>query len=318
MFDRIPLIGLVLVAAPLIYFAQVAVLIAFDHRARMSRLNRTMNAGRAEKAMPERASSSYLLGTAKRIAINVSERFSVVNGGEAEVSAELLRSAGFRGRDALLIYSFLKLLLPIGGACFAWLWFTLGLSGQMHWMVVIMAVLASALVLSKVPDALLKLRQKKKFTEVRKAFPDMLELLVIATESGLGFGPALERVARELHPVAPSLSLEIRQLCIELNVLPDRGTAWNRLPGRLPLPEVSIFSNAMMQAELYGTPISQALRTLMRDQRALRLLRIEEQAGRIPALMTVPLILFIMPALFVVLIGPAALSILDNIMDGAF
>mgnify|MGYP003112540003 FL=1 len=317
MFDDVPPLALVLIAAPIFYFAQMAVLNAVDARARMARLNRTMKLQRNDRSMPKRSSSSVLLEMAKRIAINTSERFSIVNGGEAEASARLLRTAGFRGRDALLIYSFLKLLLPIGAVAFTWLWFSLDDASEMGLFMKAMIALAAALMLSKLPDVVLKYRQKKRYAEAHKAFPDMLELLVIATEAGLSFGPAINRVARELNDFAPTLSFEVRQLYVELNVLPDRDAAWISLSERLPLSEISIFSNAMMQAERYGTPISQALRTLMRDQRALRLLRIEEQAGRIPALMTVPLILFIMPALFVVLIGPAALNILDNIMGGA-
>ncbi|MEQ5829172.1 type II secretion system F family protein [Sulfitobacter sp. NFXS29] len=317
MFDDVPPLALVLIAAPIFYFAQMAVLNAVDARARMARLNRTMKLQRNDRSMPKRSSSSVLLEMAKRIAINTSERFSIVNGGEAEASARLLRTAGFRGRDALLIYSFLKLLLPIGAVAFTWLWFSLDDASELGLFMKAMIALAAALMLSKLPDVVLKYRQKKRYAEAHKAFPDMLELLVIATEAGLSFGPAINRVARELNDFAPTLSFEVRQLYVELNVLPDRDAAWISLSERLPLSEISIFSNAMMQAERYGTPISQALRTLMRDQRALRLLRIEEQAGRIPALMTVPLILFIMPALFVVLIGPAALNILDNIMGGA-
>ena len=317
MFDDVPPLALVLIAAPIFYFAQMAVLNAVDARARMARLNRTMKLQRNDRSMPKRSSSSVLLEMAKRIAINTSERFSIVNGGEAEASARLLRTAGFRGRDALLIYSFLKLLLPIGAVAFTWLWFSLDDASELGLFMKAMIALAAALMLSKLPDVVLKYRQKKRYAEAHKAFPDMLELLVIATEAGLSFGPAINRVARELNDFAPTLSFEVRQLYVELNVLPDRDAAWISLSERLPLSEISIFSNAMMQAERYGTPISQALRTLMRDQRALRLLRIEKQAGRIPALMTVPLILFIMPALFVVLIGPAALNILDNIMGGA-
>ena len=317
MFENVPPLVLALIAAPILYFAQMAVLNAADGRARMARLHRTMKLQRNDRSIPKRSNSGVLLEMAKRIAINTSERFSIVKGGEAEASAKLLRTAGFRGRDALLIYSFLKLLLPIGAVGFTWLWFSLDDAGEMGLFMKAMIALAAALMLSKLPDVVLKYRQKKRYAEAHKAFPDMLELLVIATEAGLSFGPAINRVARELNDFAPTLSFEIRQLYVELNVLPDREAAWISLSERLPLSEISIFSNAMMQAERYGTPISQALRTLMRDQRALRLLRIEEQAGRIPALMTVPLILFIMPALFVVLIGPAALNILDNIMGGA-
>lgn len=318
MFDTLPLVPALILCAPLIYLGQMAVLQAFDRRTRMARLDRALRASRPERVRPRRPKSRRLLEGVTRFAIHISERFSVIRGGEAEASAELLRAAGFRGRDALLIYAFLKLLLPFGGAGFALLWFALNRPDGQGRLIAVIVILGSALALSKLPDALLKMRQRKRFAEARRAFPDMLELLVIASEAGLGFGPALGRVARDIQPAAPVLAFEIRQLSVELGVLPDRETAWARLSDRLPLSEVTIFANAMMQAERYGTPIASALRGLMRDQRAMWLLRIEEQAGRIPALMTVPLILFIMPALFIVLIGPAVLNILDNIMDGGF
>ena len=162
MFDDVPPLALVLIAAPIFYFAQMAVLNAVDARARMARLNRTMKLQRNDRSMPKRSSSSVLLEMAKRIAINTSERFSIVNGGEAEASARLLRTAGFRGRDALLIYSFLKLLLPIGAVAFTWLWFSLDDASEMGLFMKAMIALAAALMLSKLPDVVLKYRQKKR------------------------------------------------------------------------------------------------------------------------------------------------------------
>ncbi|MCZ4351634.1 type II secretion system F family protein [Roseovarius aestuarii] len=241
-----------------------------------------------------------------------------MKGEEAGNSAELLRAAGFHSRDSIVFYAFLKLALPIIGFLLGVLWFALNETHQTNVLVKFCWICGIALLLSKSPDFYLTQRKNRRFKQVRRAFPDMLELLVIASESGLSANPSLSRVAREMRVFSPVLAFELQQLVIELSFLPSRTKAWQNLSDRLPLSEIMIFANALIQAERYGTPFAGAMRTLMRDERAGRLLRIEEQAGRAPALMTVPLILFIMPPLFIVLVGPAVLSILDNILDGGF
>lgn len=318
MSDMNTILLIMVLGAPALYLGQSLVLDAVERRARVARMTRVMS-GRQGQVLPHRTPLPKRIGQALgRVAAITSERVSVVRGGEAEASAELLRAAGFRSRDAVLIYAFLKLVLPILGAGLAALWFWLNFSQGQSLLLVSIWVIGTALGLSKAPDIYLTFLRNRRFKQIRKAFPDMLELLVIASEAGLGAGPALGRVANEISGSAPALSIEMQQLVIELSVLPNRSDAWIKLSERLPLSEISVFANALHQAERYGTPFAGALRTLMRDERSARLLRIEEHAGRIPALMTIPLILFIMPALFMVLIGPAVLNILDNIIDGGF
>ncbi|WP_306151024.1 type II secretion system F family protein [Roseovarius sp. MMSF_3281] len=308
---------LVAVIVPIMIVGQLYILSRLDHRARLARLARSVGAMHTGPVKPAGAAPFAYLGNAlNRIAALTAERFSVVKGGEAESSAALLRAAGFRSRDAVLIHAFLKLVLPLLGAGLAALWLYIG--GNLTPMTGTIWICGGALALSKGPDLFLAYRRNKRLESVRRNFPDMLELLVIASEGGLAPGAALSRVSREMNVSCPPLALDMQHLVIELGVLPDRTIAWHNLEDRLPLPEISVFVNALLQAERYGTPFSGALRTLMQEERASRLLKIEEKAGRVPALMTIPLIAFIMPALFVVLIGPAALNILDNIMNGAF
>lgn len=306
------------ISIPFLYLGQSLMLDAFERRTRVARMIRAL--GQTQKhADPKRTPLvNRLSQTVRRIAAASAEHFSVVQGGEAEASAELLRAAGFRSRDAVLIHAFLKLVLPIMGGLLAAVWFWLTPNPNQSLFVAMVWVIGAALAFSKAPDAYLGYLKKRRFTEIRRTFPDMLELLVIASEAGLSAGPALRRVATEIGTSSPALSLEMQHLVVELSVLPTRSDAWLNFSERVPLSEISVFANALLQAERYGTPFAGALRTLMRDERASRLLRIEEQAGRIPALMTIPLILFIMPALFMVLIGPAVLNILDNIIDGGF
>jgi len=315
--SEIPLYFLIVLIALLAVSVQLYVFALSDRRARSARLARSVGGARIDTAKPAASSPFVLLGNVLgRIATLTAERLSVLTGGEAEGSAAQLRSAGFHSRDAVLIHTFLKLVLPFLGAGLTALW--LFIESDLTTLISVIWICSSGLALSKAPDLFLTRRRNKRLDSVRRNFPDMLELLLIASEGGLAPIPALSRVAREMNVTCPPLAFEIQHLVIELGILPDRTAAWHNFESRLSLPEISVFVNALLQAEQYGTPFAGALRTLMREERAGRLLKIEERAGRVPALMTVPLIVFIMPSLFIVLIGPAALNILDNIMNGAF
>ena len=294
------------------------VFVVWESRERVTRLRRCTESLHDRESAKRQPLTTYLAQKFHQIAASSFERISILKGEDAGSSMELMRAAGFHSRDSIVIYAFLKLALPIIGFFLGILWFALNGQNDSNVLVQFCWVCGIALVLSKSPDFYLTQRKNRRFKQIRRAFPDMLELLVIASESGLSANPSLSRVAREMRVFSPVLAFELQQLVIELSFLPSRTEAWRNLSDRLPLSEIMIFANALIQAERYGTPFAGAMRTLMRDERAGRLLKIEEQAGRAPALMTVPLILFIMPPLFIVLIGPAVLSILDNIMDGGF
>jgi tight adherence protein C len=108
------------------------------------------------------------------------------------------------------------------------------------------------------------------------------------------------------------LSEELSQTALELSSMPERRQALENFAARAPVPSVVAFTNTMIQAEKYGTPLARAFKVLSQEQRNERMMRAEEKAGRLPATMTVPMMLFILPALFIVLIGPAILDIMDN------
>ncbi|MBT3401558.1 MAG: type II secretion system F family protein, partial [Rhodospirillaceae bacterium] len=151
-------------------------------------------------------------------------------------------------------------------------------------------------------------RRKQKIT---KAMPDGLDLMVICAEAGLSLDAALERVGRELRQSWPEFADEISLTSIELGFLPDRAQALQNLARRVHISGMRGLVNTLAQTERYGTPLSQALRVLSSEMRTNRLMKAEEKAARLPAVLTVPMIIFIMPALFVVLIGPGALQTID-------
>ncbi|GGD42419.1 type II secretion system F family protein [Croceicoccus pelagius] len=168
----------------------------------------------------------------------------------------------------------------------------------------------------KAPDIYLKNIITKRTDAIRKGLPDALDLLVICAEAGLTVDSAFGRVAKELGRAYPELSDEFALTSIELSFLSERKMAFDNLAYRVNLEAVKGVTTTMVQTERYGTPLSSALRVLSAEFRNERMMRAEEKAARLPAIMTVPLIMFILPVLFVVILGPAACSISDALMGG--
>ena len=167
----------------------------------------------------------------------------------------------------------------------------------------------------KGPEIYLKNIISKRTNAIRKGLPDALDLLVICAEAGLTVDAAFGRVARELGRAYPELGDEFTLTSIELAFLTERRMAFENLAYRVDLEAVKGVVTTMIQTERYGTPLASALRVLSAEFRNERMMRAEEKAARLPAIMTIPLILFILPTLFVVILGPAACSISDNFLN---
>lgn len=231
----------------------------------------------------------------------------------AEVGARLA-VAGYRSRDAIYVYLAAKAGLPLGAAGSAIIvlfWAQLlVLSDAQRMLVSVTAILVAFFA----PDLLIANAATRRRTAIQKGLPDALDLLVICAEAGLSLDAALERVARELAPSNEVLSEEIGITAVELTFLPERRQALQNLAKRTDLPAVRAVVSTLAQTEKYGTPLAQSLRVLSAEFREHRMLRAEEKAARLPAILTVPLIVFILPTLFVVLIGPAMLDVYDQLI----
>lgn len=285
---------------------------------RLSRATGTgpMRKTSAEQAMlhDQRGSLAFFMRSLRHIVLRMGERLSVILGGEALETASDLASAGYRGRDALLIYAFLKTTLPVATLGLGMIWVLTTRTPGLQMLLPSALVLAIALGLSKAVDGVVNQRRQARLTRIRHGFPDMLELLVISSEAGLGPQPALQRVAQDLSVANPDLAQEVLQMVSEMRMTNDRRAAYEKLNQRVPLPEIGVFTQTLDQSDTFGTPFARAMRALIEEQRTNRLIAVEEKAARLPVIMTIPLIFCIMPAVFVVLIGPAALGILDNIL----
>ena len=167
----------------------------------------------------------------------------------------------------------------------------------------------------KGPELFLSNKASKRTKEIQKGLPDALDLLVICAEAGLTVDASFNRVAKELGRAYPELGDEFALTAIELSFLNERRQAFNNLAYRVDLEAVKGVVTTMVQTERYGTPLASALRVLSAEFRNERMMRAEEKAARLPAIMTVPLILFILPVLFIVILGPAACSINDALLS---
>ncbi|MBD8546326.1 type II secretion system F family protein [Sphingomonas sp. CFBP 8760] len=228
-----------------------------------------------------------------------------------------LLQAGIRSKEWAVAVIFGRLMLPIlfGGFMAFWVY---GTDSFVEWSALKRyGLVAGTLILSyKAPDLFLKNKIQKRSDAIRKGLPDALDLLVICAEAGLTVDAAFHRVARELGRAYPELGEEFTLTAIELGFLTDRRQAFENLATRVALDAVKGVTTTMVQTEKYGTPLASALRVLSAEFRNERMMRAEEKAARLPAIMTVPLICFILPVLFVVILGPAACSIKDAMLSG--
>jgi tight adherence protein C len=224
-----------------------------------------------------------------------------------------LSQAGLRSRDAIIVFLFFKVAMPVvlGALAFVavYLLQVVDLSPGAR----LLTVLGGVALGFFSPELYVSNQASKRQKAIQKALPDGLDLLVICAESGLSLDAALDRVANELGAANPELGEELQLTSIELGFLPDRRQALINLNRRTNLPSVRGVVNTLLQTEKYGTPLSQSLRVLANEFRDQRMLKAEEKAARLPATLTVPMIVFILPTLFIVLIGPAIISVMETL-----
>ncbi|WP_428027218.1 type II secretion system F family protein [Altererythrobacter sp.] len=239
-------------------------------------------------------------------------KMKVLQQSQIEVIQQKLAHAGYRNKELAVFVIGARLVLPIALGLFGVLVIYV-LNYFPEWGGVKRVGAMGALLFAgyKGPEIFLKNKANKRTDEIRKGLPDALDLLVICAEAGLTVDAAFNRVAKELGRAYPELGDEFALTAIELSFLNERKKAFDNLAYRVDLEAVRGVVTTMIQTERYGTPLASALRVLSAEFRNERMMRAEEKAARLPAIMTVPLILFILPVLFIVILGPAACSIAD-------
>ncbi len=234
----------------------------------------------------------------------------------AQVLMQKLSTAGWRSGDALTMYLFSKVSLPVIVPVLTLLWLS---TTSIDWLNAGWKRLALAAALALLgyflPDIWVKNAAQKRQKKIQLSLPDALDLMVTCAEAGLSLEALMKRVASEMVRSGPELADELGLACIEMEFLPDRRQALVNLAERTNLPSVRALVNALQQSSKFGTPLSQAMRVLASEFRDDRIVKAEEKAARLPVLLTVPMVLFILPPLIMVLVGPAVLRVADQFVS---
>ncbi|WP_244631132.1 type II secretion system F family protein [Aureimonas sp. ME7] len=224
-----------------------------------------------------------------------------------------LRIAGLRSQRALTLFLFCRFALPmVFGLVAAFYIFGLGLLAEHATPIRIFACIIAAYVGFYAPNFYVSNAASKRTLSITRAWPDALDLLLICVESGTAIESAFRRVADEIGIQSVPLAEELVLVCAELSYLPERRQAYENLVARTNLESVRSVSTALIQAERYGTPLGVALRTMAQESRDARMTLAEKKAAALPPKLTVPMILFFLPVLFAVIIGPAIIQIMEK------
>jgi tight adherence protein C len=248
--------------------------------------------------------------TPKQYMQNVVEKFNLTKWLAQEEAREKLVQAGYRGQAPYIAFLFFRMVAPVVTFLVALFYLFVVVELDQPATVKIGLCLGAAYGGLQVPYLFLKNRIAKRQLQIRRAFPDALDLLLICVESGMSIEAAFKRVSQEIGSQSIALAEELTLTTAELSYLQDRRTAYDNLAKRTDLEGVRSVCMALQQAERYGTPLAQTLRVMSQENRDMRMSEAEKKAAALPPKLTVPMILFFLPVLFVVILGPAAIKVM--------
>lgn len=311
------LVGVAVLALMLAIYAAVTVRDPMAKRVKsLNERREQLKAGIITSAAKKRASVVRKNQTTDKMK-QAMQGMKVLQDAELKKVQQKLAQAGIRDKEWAIAVIFGRLIAPIAfGAVGIILFYFSDMFPEWGSMKRSLALCAMIFGGYKAPDIYVKNLINKRTDAIRKGLPDALDLLVICAEAGLTVDAAFNRVAKELGRAYPELGDEFALTAIELSFLTERRMAFENLAYRVNLEAVKGVVTTMIQTERYGTPLASALRVLSAEFRNERMMRAEEKAARLPAIMTVPLILFILPVLFIIILGPAACSISDTFING--
>ncbi len=271
---------------------------------------------KSREALAVRSGGSQLRHTDEGLYKKVVERLQLSRLLEDPMVVEKLAQAGYRGPRPVSTFYFFRFVMPFVFAILtAFYLFVINDFGQTV-MVRIAASFAGLTLGYYAPNIYIQNIATKRRDSIVAAFPDALDLLLICVESGMSVEAAIQKVSQEIGGSSIELAEELTLLTAELSYLPERRQAYEGLGKRTNHPGIRSVVTAMIQAERYGTPLGAALRVMAKENRDMRLASAEKKAAQLPAKLTVPMILFFLPVLFVVILGPAIIKVQDTMGGG--
>jgi tight adherence protein C len=247
--------------------------------------------------------------TPKQLVSKVVTDFNLSKWLAQEAAREKLVMAGYRGEAPYITFLFFRMVTPIVFllAAVAYIFFIARLEYSLT--VRLGMCLAAAWAGMQAPMVFLKNRITKRQLSIRRAFPDALDLLLICIEAGMSIEAAFRKVSVEIGTQSVALAEEFTLTTAELSYLQDRKTAYENLAKRTGLEGVKSVCLSLQQAERYGTPLGQSLRVMAQENRDMRMNEAEKKAAALPPKLTVPMILFFLPVLFIVILGPTYIKV---------
>lgn len=239
----------------------------------------------------------------------VVEKFSLQQAFSDENTAAKLQSAGYRGKGHLTTYVFLRFVTPFGLFLFAFVYLGFVVLPDSPLFMSLLYAIGVGILGSYLPVLLLKNRIVKRQKSINVAWPDCLDLMLLCVESGMSIEHAFKRLAKEMVHQSIELAEELSLTAAELSFLEDRTRAFENLGKRTGLDGVRAVMTALIQSDRYGTSVGQALRVMADEGRETRMMEAEKKAASLPPKMTVPLIVFFLPVLFIVIMAPAMIKI---------
>jgi len=265
---------------------------------------------RERERMAQQQQKVALRQSPKQYVQTIVDRFNLKKWvGQEEARLKLVQ-AGYRGQAPYITYLFFRMVTPVVAFLLAAVYVFFVLHLQQPATVKIGICIAAAYAGMQAPLMFLKNRIQRRQLSIKRAFPDTLDLLLICVESGMSIEAAFKKVSEEIGSQSVPLAEELTLTMAELSFLQDRRQAYENLAKRTDLDGVKSVCMALQQAERYGTPLSNMLRVMAQENRDMRMSEAEKKAAGLPPKLTVPMILFFLPVLFIVILGPAAIKVM--------
>lgn len=237
------------------------------------------------------------------------ERFDLKKAFQDDTTLDKLAMAGLRGQGELTKFLFQRLAYPVGIFLIAAFYLLILSPGERPVYLNLVYAIGAGLLGAYLPVILLRNRIQKRQSSIRRAWPDVLDLLLLCVEAGMSMEHAFKRVAKEIGAQSAELAEELTLTTAELSFLEDRTRAYDNLGKRTGLDNVKSVMTALIQADRYGTSVGQALRVMAEEGREARMMEAEKKAAALPPKLTVPLIIFFLPVLFIVILSPAMIQV---------
>jgi len=238
------------------------------------------------------------------------DQFNLRSSFESEELKNKLKMAGLRGQAPLVAYMFFRVLAPIIVAICAVI-YLFALSNLQYPPIVKFGMAIGAGYMGfYLPNMIIENLVQRRQASINQAFPDALDMLLICVQAGMSIEAAFGKVAKEVAGQSLELAEELSLTTAELSYLQDRRNAYENLGKRTGLPGIKSVATALIQSERYGTPVGQALRVMAKENREARMSEAEKKAAALPPKLTVPMIIFFLPVLFIVILGPAVLQVM--------